>query len=151
MSGLRFAMVTTFYPPHHFGGDGAYVRRLTHALARRGHRVDVLHDVDAFRILHQGPEPEALEEPTGVTVHPFESRVPGLSCLATQQLGLPLEIRTPVRRHLRELVATCLDGAPVRVAEHCWGCTAGQGSSCGGALESEPATQHASAPSCGQQ
>ena len=72
-------------------------------------------------------------------------------CDFNQQLGLPLEIRTPVRRHLRELVATCLDGAPVRVAEHCWGCTAGQGSSCGGALESEPATQHASAPSCGQQ
>jgi glycosyltransferase involved in cell wall biosynthesis len=88
--GLRFAMVTTFYPPHHFGGDGAYVRRLTHALARRGHRVDVLHDVDAFRILNEGPEPEPLDEPPGVTVHPFESRAPGLSCLATQQLGLPL-------------------------------------------------------------
>lgn len=88
--GLRFAMVTTFYPPFHFGGDGAYVRRLTHALARRGHRVDVLHDADAFRILHEGADPEPLEEPPGVTVHRFESRVPGLSCLATQQLGVPL-------------------------------------------------------------
>jgi hypothetical protein len=27
-----------------------------------------------------------------------------------------------------------LDGAPVAVADHCYGCTAGQGSSCGGAL-----------------
>ena len=26
------------------------------------------------------------------------------------------------------------DGAPIRVAEHCYGCTAGNGSSCGGAL-----------------
>ena len=25
-------------------------------------------------------------------------------------------------------------GAAVRVADHCYGCTAGQGSSCGGAL-----------------
>ena len=27
-----------------------------------------------------------------------------------------------------------VDGAPVAVADHCYGCTAGQGSSCGGAL-----------------
>jgi radical SAM/Cys-rich protein len=60
-------------------------------------------------------------------------------CDFNQQLGLPLAIRTPARRHLRELVAGCLDDAPIRVAEHCWGCTAGQGSSCGGALEAAPA------------
>jgi hypothetical protein len=27
-----------------------------------------------------------------------------------------------------------LDGNPIAVAGHCYGCTAGQGSSCGGAL-----------------
>ncbi|HEY5762954.1 MAG TPA: arsenosugar biosynthesis radical SAM (seleno)protein ArsS [Rhodocyclaceae bacterium] len=72
-------------------------------------------------------------------------------CDFNQQLGLPLEIRSPVRRHLRDLVATCLTEAPIRVAEHCWGCTAGQGSSCGGALEAETTAPHAAAPSCGQQ
>jgi radical SAM/Cys-rich protein len=70
-------------------------------------------------------------------------------CDFNQQLGLPLEVRMPGRRHLRELVAGCLDGAKIRIAEHCWGCTAGQGSSCGGALESDGTT--AAAPSCGQQ
>jgi glycosyltransferase involved in cell wall biosynthesis len=101
--GLRFAMVTTFYPPFHFGGDALYVRRLTHALARRGHRVDVLHDVDAFRILHEGDEPDPVEEPPGVTVHGFESRVPGLSCLATQQLGRPLVHGRKIRAALEAI------------------------------------------------
>ena len=34
-----FCMVTTFYPPYHFGGDALYVYRLSNALARRGHHV----------------------------------------------------------------------------------------------------------------
>jgi glycogen synthase len=44
-------MPTTFYPPHHFGGDATFVERLAHALARRGHRVDVICNVDAYRML----------------------------------------------------------------------------------------------------
>jgi hypothetical protein len=47
---------------------------------------------------------------------------------------------------LRELLNTDAAGTPIRVAEHCYGCTAGQGSSCGGALEAEAAeltTEHA--------
>jgi glycosyltransferase involved in cell wall biosynthesis len=100
--GLRFAMITTFYPPFNFGGDGAFVRRISHALARRGHEVDVIHDVDAFRILHSGPEPEALTEPDGVTVHALRSRIPGLSCLATQQTGRPLVHGRRIRKILDE-------------------------------------------------
>jgi hypothetical protein len=38
------------------------------------------------------------------------------------------------RPHLRELLHTDPAGTPIRVADHCYGCTAGQGSSCGGAL-----------------
>jgi hypothetical protein len=38
-----------------------------------------------------------------------------------------------------------IDEMPIRVAEHCYGCTAGQGSSCGGALGHDTAP----APSCG--
>ena len=44
-------MVTSFYPPFNFGGDGIYVRRLTNALARRGHQVHVVHDIDAYRLM----------------------------------------------------------------------------------------------------
>jgi glycosyltransferase involved in cell wall biosynthesis len=95
-------MITTFYPPYNFGGDGAFVRRLSHALARRGHEVDVIHDVDAFRILHKGPEPEPLVEPERVNVHALRSFAPGLSCLATQQTGRPIVNGRRIRRILAE-------------------------------------------------
>ncbi|MEO7953203.1 MAG: arsenosugar biosynthesis radical SAM (seleno)protein ArsS [Polaromonas sp.] len=55
-------------------------------------------------------------------------------CDFNQQLGLPLGT-SGVQRHLRDLLKTGLDGQAIRVAGHCYGCTAGQGSSCGGALE----------------
>ena len=55
-------------------------------------------------------------------------------CDFNQQLGLPLGT-SGVQRHLRDLLKTGLDQQPIRVAGHCYGCTAGQGSSCGGALE----------------
>tara|TARA_B100000446_G_scaffold46105_4_gene42224 strand:- start:10137 stop:10985 length:849 start_codon:yes stop_codon:yes gene_type:complete len=37
--------------------------------------------------------------------------------------------------HLRDLLQRSLEGEPIVIGEHCYGCTAGQGSSCGGALE----------------
>jgi hypothetical protein len=37
--------------------------------------------------------------------------------------------------HIEALLERSLAGRSIRVAEHCYGCTAGQGSSCGGALE----------------
>ncbi|OGA95429.1 MAG: radical SAM protein [Burkholderiales bacterium RIFCSPHIGHO2_12_FULL_61_11] len=55
-------------------------------------------------------------------------------CDFNQQLGLPLGT-SGLRRHLRDLLKSGLDEQPIRVAGHCFGCTAGQGSSCGGALE----------------
>jgi radical SAM/Cys-rich protein len=62
----------------------------------------------------------------------------GLSdCDFNQQLGLALGGRT--RPHLRDLLQLDVEGAHISVADHCFGCTAGQGSSCGGALK-EPQT-----------
>lgn len=56
-------------------------------------------------------------------------------CDFNQQLGLPLG-QGGIRRHLRDLAVpqSMALNAPIRVAGHCYGCTAGQGSSCGGAL-----------------
>jgi len=55
-------------------------------------------------------------------------------CDFNQQLGLPLGT-SGLQRHLRELLVSGIDAQAIRVAGHCYGCTAGQGSSCGGALE----------------
>lgn len=41
----------------------------------------------------------------------------------------------PAHPHLRDLLRQDPAGADIRIADHCYGCTAGQGSSCGGALE----------------
>jgi radical SAM/Cys-rich protein len=54
-------------------------------------------------------------------------------CDFNQMLRLPLG--GSGRAHLRDLLAEDLAGRPIRVAGHCFGCTAGQGSSCGGALD----------------
>lgn len=94
-------MLTTFYPPYSFGGDAIAIRRLSHALARRGHVVEVIHDLDAYRMFARGAEPKPLEEPDGVTVHRLESRAGALSCLATQQSGRPV-VHGPRIRQLLE-------------------------------------------------
>lgn len=36
--------------------------------------------------------------------------------------------------HIRDLIDSVLENHPILTADHCYGCTAGQGSSCGGAL-----------------
>jgi radical SAM/Cys-rich protein len=55
-------------------------------------------------------------------------------CDFNQMLGLPLRVGHRPRTHITELTGRKLEGLPIRVADHCYGCTAGQGSSCGGAL-----------------
>jgi radical SAM/Cys-rich protein len=49
-------------------------------------------------------------------------------------LALPDNRADAGRPHLRDLLNHDLAGRSIRVADHCYGCTAGQGSSCGGAL-----------------
>ena len=55
-------------------------------------------------------------------------------CDFNQMLDLPLQWNGHERLHVRDLSTLDLNGAPIVVADHCYGCTAGQGSSCGGAL-----------------
>lgn len=55
-------------------------------------------------------------------------------CDFNQMLKLPLAANGKRKIHLSELMQQALDGNPVMTGEHCFGCTAGQGSSCGGAL-----------------
>ena len=55
-------------------------------------------------------------------------------CDFNQMLGLPLRIAGRSRVRLADLNGRDLAGNPIVVKDHCFGCTAGQGSSCGGAL-----------------
>ena len=55
-------------------------------------------------------------------------------CDFNQMLDLPLQRNGRPRTHITELAFPELEGNPIVVRDHCYGCTAGQGSSCGGAL-----------------
>jgi radical SAM/Cys-rich protein len=55
-------------------------------------------------------------------------------CDFNQMLGLPLRVEGRKRTHLSDLIGQDLAGNAIAVRDHCYGCTAGQGSSCGGAL-----------------
>ena len=56
-------------------------------------------------------------------------------CDFNQMLGLRANLGRSARPHLRDLLQHDAAGTDIRIADHCYGCTAGQGSSCGGALE----------------
>jgi glycosyltransferase involved in cell wall biosynthesis len=94
---LRFCLLSTFYPPWSFGGDGIQVQRLAHALADRGHRVTVVCAPKAHWILSR-------ERPVAPTQHPGVEVLclpDGLASLAGTYLsGRPLRSRGRLRRLL---------------------------------------------------
>ncbi len=104
MSALKVALINTFYPPYNFGGDGVYVRRFAHALARHGCKVRILHDTETYKAL--APKPlgalAPLEEPPGVTVTRLESPLGAVSTLITHQTGRPLAHRRALNEFFSE-------------------------------------------------
>lgn len=112
-------MVTTFYPPYSFGGDATYLYRLSNALAERGHKVDVIHCADSYRLLAHGDPPPGYPNHPNVTVHSLRSRFGFLSPLATQQLGAPffkrkalLEVMEDAKPDVIHFHITSLIGGP---------------------------------------
>lgn len=99
---LRFCMVTTYYPPYHFGGDGLYVYRLSEALAAAGHRVDVVHSVDAYRLRHPAEPDVPFAHHGNVARHPLVSSRPALAALAAHQLGRPAVYEKKLREILED-------------------------------------------------
>jgi glycosyltransferase involved in cell wall biosynthesis len=100
---MKFAMLTTFFGPHSFGGDAAFVDRLSRALARHGHEVHVIYCQDAFEMVKGDQTPRSYEAPPGVTIHPISSKFGPLSPLATHQTGLPGFKEKTIRRLLRSI------------------------------------------------
>jgi glycosyltransferase involved in cell wall biosynthesis len=99
---LKFCMITTFYPPHNFGGDGIYIQRLTRELARRGHRVDVVHCLDAYRLFQRRKVDFHPPELPNVRVFPLKSGAGFLSPLLTYLTGVPFLKRRVIRRLIDE-------------------------------------------------
>ena len=56
-------------------------------------------------------------------------------CDFNQMLNIPFGGNNSNKTHLKDLLNQKITGQKIAVANHCYGCTAGQGSSCGGALD----------------
>jgi glycosyltransferase involved in cell wall biosynthesis len=88
---MRFCMITTFYPPYSFGGDGVFVQQLANELADRGHDVHVVFCKDAYNALRMGPAcGQAHLDHAGITLHALKSSSGFFSPLATYLTGRPL-------------------------------------------------------------
>lgn len=88
---------------------------------------------DYMHLLHQAHREENLENVMCRALISVDWQGNVYDCDFNQMLGLHLNgSRRPV--HISELADRALAGAAIAVRDHCYGCTAGQGSSCGGAL-----------------
>jgi radical SAM/Cys-rich protein len=84
-----------------------------------------------MELLHQSHREENLEAVMCRSLVSVDWQGYVYDCDFNQMLGLPLGGK---RTRLRELLDRELADTAIAVRDHCYGCTAGQGSSCGGAL-----------------
>lgn len=102
---MKFCLLTTFFPPQHFGGDAVLVAHLANVLAGAGHEVHVVHCSDSFEILRGCvPESQFPVDPR-VCVHTLHSSWGALSPVLTYLSGRPL-----LKAHtLRDILAQDFD------------------------------------------
>jgi radical SAM/Cys-rich protein len=87
-----------------------------------------------LRLLRESHRDENLEHVMCRTLVSVDWQGYVYDCDFNQMLGLPLSVAGKPRVRLTDLIGRDLAGRPIAVAEHCFGCTAGQGSSCSGAF-----------------
>jgi radical SAM/Cys-rich protein len=104
------------------------IQRFGSTLVSRGQFGSYMH------LLKTAYRPENLESVMCRTLLSVDWQGYVHDCDFNQMLELPIAWKNRPRTHLRELIGADLDGNAIVVKDHCYGCTAGQGSSCGGAL-----------------
>jgi len=90
---------------------------------------------DYMALLHRAHRDENLATVMCRTLVSVDWKGYVYDCDFNQMLDLPLLVEGRKRLHVSELIGRDLSGNPIAVRDHCYGCTAGQGSSCGGALD----------------
>ncbi len=86
---------------------------------------------DYMTLLKQAYQPDNLEHLMCRSLLSVDWQGYVYDCDFNQMLGLPLAGQTT---HISQMLQHTPDAMPIAVADHCFGCTAGQGSSCSGAL-----------------
>jgi radical SAM/Cys-rich protein len=136
-----------FLPPAQASLEADYRTRLAEEFGIRFTRLLTLTNLPINRFLHFLEKSGRLAEYQRLLVDSFNpATVEGLMCRHlvsvdwqgrvfdcdfNQMIDLPMGGR---RRHLWDVDPGVLDGDGIAVGDHCYGCTAGAGSSCGGAL-----------------
>lgn len=99
---MKFAMITTFFGHHSFGGDAAYVDRLSRALLKQGHQVDVIYSPDSFYLLHKEHPFRSYEAPKGLGIYPLHNRLGLFVQLIIHQTGRPWVYERQLKKLFRE-------------------------------------------------
>ena len=89
---------------------------------------------DYLQLLRDAYQPANLQKVMCRSLISVDWRGYVYDCDFNQMLDIPLPSSPAGRTHISQLDGDDMCGRPIAVADHCWGCTAGQGSSCGGAL-----------------
>ena len=92
---------------------------------------ELFNYMEQLRLAHQDTNLQSVMCRTLISVD-WQGYV--YDCDFNQMLGMPLSIDGKARINLSELIGIELEGRPIMVREHCFACTAGQGSSCTGAI-----------------
>nr|VFK55419.1 MAG: radical SAM/Cys-rich domain-containing protein [Candidatus Kentron sp. TUN] len=104
-------------------------------IQRFGSTLRTLGQFDEYLGLLKGAfQPQNLEHVMCRTLISVDWQGRVYDCDFNQMLDLPLKVSGRDRIHVRDLSDLRLADNPITVADHCFGCTAGQGSSCGGVL-----------------
>jgi len=103
-------------------------------IARFRHTLEREQRFDAYlQLLRDNHSPANLANVMCRSLVSVSWRGEVFDCDFNQMLGLPFANRARAT-HLGEILDQSLESLPIAVQDHCYGCTAGQGSGCGGAL-----------------
>lgn len=84
---MRFCLLTTFFPPMHFGGDAIFLASLANLLAGAGHHVEVVHCADSYELLRGSVQPSPFPLHKNVIVHTLRSPFKMLAPLSAHVAG----------------------------------------------------------------
>lgn len=100
---MKFCMVSSFFGSESFGGDSVYVERLSTALLRRGHQVELIYTPGAFASIRRGVAPRKYNPPDGLVLHPLNHGLSGiLDAVWSHQTCRSGRLLTDIRKIFRE-------------------------------------------------
>jgi radical SAM/Cys-rich protein len=145
---LVYNPVGAFLPPRQEAIEGDYRRELQRRFGIEFNRLYTITNMPINRFLEYLIETGNYEGYMQRLAGAFNPQaVAGLMCRETLSIGwdgslhdcdfnqmLELPLSDGLPRHIRDLDPAALSAAAIATGRHCFGCTAGAGSSCGGAL-----------------